>query len=105
MVISMGAAGALAASQAGMWRAHAPAVPCASAVGAGDAMVAALTLSAVPNASLGDGLRLAAAAAAATVQTDGSAADLGAPRVGLRIRHGIVDHGTCTRKLSNRSTG
>jgi 1-phosphofructokinase len=76
VVISMGPRGAFAASHAGMWRAFAPAVPRASTIGAGDAMVAALALSAVRKAPLPDALRLAVAAAAATVQTNGSAADL-----------------------------
>jgi 1-phosphofructokinase len=78
VVISLGPGGAFAASRGEMWRAYAPTVPRASTIGAGDAMVAALALSAVRNAPLADALRLAVAAAAATVQTNGSAADLGA---------------------------
>ncbi len=76
VVISLGPGGAIAATRGEMWRSRPPAVRTASSIGAGDAMVAAFAVAMIRNMPLADALRLATAAAAATVATDGTAADL-----------------------------
>jgi len=77
VVISMGADGALAASPGELWRAHPPSIKASSSTGAGDAMVAALAFAMTLELPLADALRLAMGAAAASVATDGSGADIG----------------------------
>lgn len=76
VVLSLGPAGAIAASRSELWRARPPAVATASSIGAGDAMVAAFAVAMIRKLPLADALRLAMAAAAATVATNGSAAEL-----------------------------
>jgi 1-phosphofructokinase len=98
VVLSLGADGALAVSQRERWRAYSPAVAASSSIGAGDAMVAALAFAMMRGLKLEDALRLATAAGAATVATNGSATELGsieeyAKRVML---HSIGENaGTC----------
>jgi len=77
VVLSLGADGALAASQRELWRAWSPPVAASSSIGAGDAMVAALAVAMTRGLALEDALRLATAAGAATAATNGSAAQLG----------------------------
>ena len=77
VVLSLGADGALAVSQRERWRAYPPSVTASSSIGAGDAMVAALAFAMTRGLALEDALRLATAAGAATVATNGSAAELG----------------------------
>jgi 1-phosphofructokinase len=71
-VISMGADGAVAASQQDLLWARPPAVAPRSSVGAGDAMVAALAYGEVEHLSFRDSFRLAMAASAAAVTMEGS---------------------------------
>jgi 1-phosphofructokinase len=77
VVLSLGADGALAVSQRERWRAYSPPVTASSSIGAGDAMVAALAFAMTRGLALPDALRLATAAGAATVATNGSATELG----------------------------
>jgi 1-phosphofructokinase len=77
VVLSLGADGALAVSQSERWRASSAPVTAASSIGAGDAMVAALAVAMTRGLGLEDALRLATAAGAASVATNGSATDLG----------------------------
>jgi 1-phosphofructokinase len=77
VVLSLGADGAMAVSQRESWRAYPPSVTAASSIGAGDAMVAALAFAMKRGLALEDALRLATAAGAATVATNGSATELG----------------------------
>lgn len=77
VVLSLGAEGALAVSPRERWRAFPPPVAASSSIGAGDAMVAALAFGMTRGLALKDALRLATAAGAATVATNGSAAELG----------------------------
>lgn len=72
VVISLGAAGALAASGDRMIRARPPSIKTGSTVGAGDSMVAAFAYAMMKNLSLGEALRLATAASTATATVDGS---------------------------------
>jgi 1-phosphofructokinase family hexose kinase len=76
-VLSLGANGALAVSGQERWRAYSPPVTASSSIGAGDAMVAALAVAMTRGLALKDALRLAIAAGAATVATNGSASELG----------------------------
>jgi 1-phosphofructokinase len=71
VVISLGSAGALAVSPAGMWRARPPAIAARSTVGAGDAMVAALACGLVRALSPADSLRLATAMSCAAAAASG----------------------------------
>lgn len=64
-VISLGAAGALSASAAGMWRARLPEAAAQNTVGAGDAMVAALAHALTQRLLAPEALRLATALASA----------------------------------------
>jgi 1-phosphofructokinase len=77
VVLSLGADGALAVSERERWRAYPPSVTASSSIGAGDAMVAALAFAMTRGLALEDALRLATAAGAASVATNGSASDLG----------------------------
>jgi 1-phosphofructokinase len=77
VVLSLGADGALAVSGREAWRARSPSVIASSSIGAGDAMVAALAFAMTRGLALEDALRLATAAGAATVATNGSATELG----------------------------
>ena len=77
VVLSLGADGALAASEREQWRAYSPPVTASSSIGAGDAMVAALAFAMKQGLELEDALRLAIAAGAASVATNGSASELG----------------------------
>jgi 1-phosphofructokinase len=77
VVLSLGADGALAVSRRESWRAYSPSVTASSSIGAGDAMVAALAFAMTRGLALEDALRLATAAGAATVATNGSATELG----------------------------
>jgi len=64
-VLSLGPAGALSASAAGLWRARPPDICARSTVGAGDAMVAALAYGLMKSLAASDALRLATAASCA----------------------------------------
>jgi 1-phosphofructokinase len=71
-VISMGADGAVAATERDLLSARPPAVSPRSSVGAGDAMVAALAYGEVKHLSFRESFRLAMAAGAAAVMMEGS---------------------------------
>ncbi|RDI55272.1 1-phosphofructokinase family hexose kinase [Nocardia mexicana] len=72
VVVSLGAAGALAVT-AGEHQWFAPvAVPVRSGIGAGDAMVAGITVGLARGADLGDAVRLGIAAATAALTTPGT---------------------------------
>ena len=66
VVISQGAAGAVAAGPGGSWKAVAPSVAPRSTVGSGDSMVAGLAIAFSEHAGLVEGLRLGTAAGAGT---------------------------------------
>ena len=70
--ISMGASGACLISAEGAWQAPALPVPVASSVGAGDAMVGALTFALHRGDGMEQAFRLAMAASAAAVTTHGT---------------------------------
>lgn len=70
--ITMGGAGAVCADGSGAWRATPPAVPSGSAVGAGDAFLAAFLLSLDGGADSPDALRRAVSAGTAVLLSRGS---------------------------------
>ena len=72
VVVSLGAAGVLFATEAGCERLRSPTVPVRSKVGAGDSMVAGITLGLARDYSLRDAVRLGIAAGAASVMTPGT---------------------------------
>jgi 1-phosphofructokinase len=72
VVISMGADGAVAATQQDLFSARPPAVIARSSIGAGDAMVAALAYGEVEHLPFRDSFCLAMAAGAAAVTMEGS---------------------------------
>jgi 6-phosphofructokinase 2 len=72
VVISLGAAGALAAWKNGWERVRAPTVPIRSKVGAGDSTVAGLILGLERGLSIPDAIRFGVAAGAAAVMTPGT---------------------------------
>ncbi|MFO7965449.1 MAG: 1-phosphofructokinase family hexose kinase [Desulfobacterales bacterium] len=72
VVISLGAAGVLAASPEGIERVRAPAVKIQSKVGAGDSTVAGITLKLAQGRPFMDAVRYGVAAGAAAVMTPGS---------------------------------
>lgn len=72
VVISQAEDGAIAVGPAGAWKAYAPRVMASSTVGAGDSMVAGLALAFNDGLGLVEGLRLGAAAGAATVMVGGT---------------------------------
>jgi len=72
-VITLGADGAVAADAAGVWHAVAPPVADGSAVGAGDAFLAALLLAREAGAATPDALREAVAAGTAALLGRGTA--------------------------------
>lgn len=72
VVVSLGAAGVLAASAAGTERIPAPVVPIKSKVGAGDSTVAGMVLALARGWSWPKALRFGVAAGAAAVMTPGS---------------------------------
>ena len=72
VVVSLGAAGVLFATEAGCERLRSPTVPVRSKVGAGDSMVAGITLGLARDYSLRDAVRLGIAAGAASVITPGT---------------------------------
>jgi 6-phosphofructokinase 2 len=72
VVVSVGAGGALVATAEGTERLHAPTVPIKSKVGAGDSMVAGITLSLARGRSIGEAVRFGVAAGSAAVMTPGS---------------------------------
>ena len=72
VVVSLGAAGVLFASQAGCERMRSPTVPVRSKIGAGDSMVAGIALGLARDYSLRDAVRLGIAAGAAAVMTSGT---------------------------------
>jgi len=69
VAVTMGAAGALVVTRDGAMRVHPPKVEARSAVGAGDAFVAAMTVALSEGRSLEDAVTLATAAGAATTLT------------------------------------
>ena len=73
VVVSLGAAGVLAASVAGVRRLRAPTVDIKSKVGAGDSMVAGITMKLAEGRSFMDAVHYGVAAGAAAVMTPGSA--------------------------------
>jgi 6-phosphofructokinase 2 len=72
VVISLGAGGAVLVTAESRLEVRAPAVPIKSKVGAGDSMVAGMTLALARDASLEDAVRLGVAAGAAAVMTPGT---------------------------------
>lgn len=70
--ISMGSAGACLVTGEGAWRAPALPVPVASSVGAGDAMVGAISFALDEGRTMEDSFRLAVAASSAAVTTPGT---------------------------------
>lgn len=72
LVISLGAAGVVAASSDGIERIRAPAVNIKSKVGAGDSMVAGITLKLSQGSSFIDAVKYGVAAGTAAVMTPGS---------------------------------
>ena len=72
VVVSLGAAGVLFVTQAGCERLRSPTVPVRSKVGAGDSMVAGITLGLARDYSLRDAVRFGIAAGAAAVMTRGT---------------------------------
>ena len=90
VVVSLGAAGALACDATGGWLATAPPVRVRSAVGAGDSMVGGLVVALDRGDPLPDALRLGVAAGTAAVLTDGTqlcrAADVARLRPTVTVR-------------------
>jgi 1-phosphofructokinase len=79
VVISLGAEGALGATQEEVLLARPPVVPVRSSIAAGDTMVAAMAYATVNRFSFREAFRLAVAASAATVTLEGTRmADLAA---------------------------
>lgn len=72
VVLSMGASGALLAQSDGCTRIRSPVVPIKSKVGAGDSMVAGITLSLARGRSITDAVRYGVAAGAAAAMTPGT---------------------------------
>jgi len=72
VVISLGGAGALLVEKNGHQRLRAPTVPIRSKVGAGDSMVAGITLRLAQGHSLVEAVRFGVAAGAAAVMTPGT---------------------------------
>jgi 6-phosphofructokinase 2 len=72
VVVSLGAAGALLVERHGHERLRAPTVPIKSRVGAGDSMVAGLTLRLAQGDSVREAVRFGVAAGAAAVMTPGT---------------------------------
>ena len=69
--VKMGAAGAVATSRAGTWLARGPRLPSGSAVGAGDAFLAAALVAKQNGAPLAEALRAAVAAGTAVLRSRG----------------------------------
>jgi 6-phosphofructokinase 2 len=72
IVLSIGAGGALLGQRSGCTRIRTPVVPIKSKVGAGDSMVAGITLSLARGRTLADAVRYGVAAGAAAVMTPGT---------------------------------
>jgi 1-phosphofructokinase len=72
VVVSMGADGAIGVDATGAYRAFAPHVEAHSTVGSGDSMVAGLAIALAEGTGLAEGLRLGAAAGAATAMRPGT---------------------------------
>ena len=72
VVVSLGAAGALLASEKGLARLRAPTVQIVSKIGAGDSMVAGIVLALVRGETLENAVRFGIAAGAAAVMTPGT---------------------------------
>ena len=72
VLVSLGAGGALLVASSGSTRFHAPVVPIASKVGAGDSMVGGLTLALAQGRSLTEAARFGVAAGSAAVMTPGT---------------------------------
>jgi 6-phosphofructokinase 2 len=72
VVVSLGAAGALLVEKNGHQRLRAPTVPIKSKVGAGDSMVAGITLRLSQGHSVPQSVRFGVAAGAAAVMTSGT---------------------------------
>lgn len=72
VVVSLGAAGILLATEAGCERLHAPSVLVRSRVGAGDSMVAGITLAIARGQSLRESARFGIAAGTAAVMNPGT---------------------------------
>jgi 1-phosphofructokinase family hexose kinase len=72
VVISQGAAGAIAVGPEGVWKAVPPSVVARSTVGSGDSMVAGLTIALTEGTDIVEALRLGTAAGAATAIIPGT---------------------------------
>lgn len=72
VIVSMGGRGAVCAQSERAWRIHAPVVERKSTVGSGDAMVAGIAVALARDEEIEAGLRLGAAAGAATAMTAGT---------------------------------
>jgi tagatose 6-phosphate kinase len=77
VVVTLGAAGAVAVAEQRLWLAHPPRIEAVSAVGSGDAFLAGLACGLLGGRSFGEALRLAVAAGSA------NALQLGAGRLAL----------------------
>lgn len=73
VVVSLGSAGALAASAEGVWQATPPPIAVVSAVGSGDSLVAGCVLGLTRGLSLAESLRSGVAAGTANAQSLGAA--------------------------------
>ena len=88
VVVTLGAAGAVAVAEGRLWLAHAPRIASVSAVGSGDAFLAGLACGLLSDQVLAESLRLAVAAGSA------NALQLGAGRLDLadvqRLREQVI---------------
>ena len=88
VVVTLGAAGAVAVAEGRLWLAHAPRIAAVSAVGSGDAFLAGLACGLLSDQVFAESLRLAVAAGSA------NALQLGAGRLNLadvqRLREQVI---------------
>jgi 1-phosphofructokinase family hexose kinase len=88
VVISQGAAGAIAVGPGGAWKLIPPPISACSTVGSGDSMVAGLAIALNEGCGFVEGLRLGTATGAATAMVSGT--QLGDAQQVLRLLSGVV---------------